>query len=346
MKINLDIFLISIIYEKMTDVKNAKNAKKFYCEKCGFVSSNKYNIEKHLSTDKHNRLINTDEKNAKKNFVCNCGKSYKHSQSLYNHKKKCSYIHLTACNYGKNNNKINNEESSDNYIMNHMVETDGDVDFKKLFIKIISENHEMKEIFIKQHSEIINENKELRNTINELIPKVGNNNKTINNTKNKFNINIFLNEKCREALSIDQFIENIEISLNNLLTTKDKGLTEGLTKIFIENMSKLSLYERPMHCTDKKRETMYIKTDGGNGGIPRWEKDEDNKEINQALRKVSHKQIQNIKQWTDRYPNYMTNDRLQEEYMKVALKCTSDIKEDKVLKKICDNVYLTDEDKK
>ena len=117
--------------------------------------------------------------------------------------------------------------------------------------------------------------------INNNILALSNNN-TIN-TKNKFNINVFLNEKCKDAISIDQFIEGIEISLKNLLTTKDKGQSEGISNIIIENMNRLSLYERPLHCTDKKRETLYIKNS-------EWEKDDTGEQINKAIKKIETKQ--------------------------------------------------------
>lgn len=145
-----------------------------------------------------------------------------------------------------------------------------------------------------------------------------------------------MNEKCKDALTIDEFVEKIEISMKNLLTTKDKGLGEGLSNIIIENMNKLSLYERPIHCTDKKRETIYIKND-------EWEKDEGKEKVNNFLKKVEHKQVKNIDQWTDEHPNYMKSDKLQDEYINLVRGCTSsmDTCKDKVIRKVCDNVYLT-----
>ena len=135
---------------------------------------------------------------------------------------------------------------------------------------------------------------------------------------------------------MNEFIEKIEISMKNLLTTKDKGLSEGLSNIIIENMNTLSLYERPMHCTDKKRETLYIKND-------EWEKDEKSEQINELLKKVEKKQMKNINKWTSKYPNYMNNELLQEEYINLVRSCTNSVDscKDKVIRKVCDNVYLT-----
>ena len=201
-----------------------------------------------------------------------------------------------------------------------IIENEQHVDYKSMFL------------------EMINENKELRKTITELIPKVGN---TINsNNKQKFNINVFLNEKCKDALSIDEFINKIEISMKNLLTTKEKGQVHGISNIIIENMNKLSLYERPMHCTDKKRETLYVKNDT-------WEKDDNKQHINKALKDVERKQMQNINVWLEQHPNYMNNTKQQEEFAKLISECGKSVDDgrEKIIKKLCDNVYLekTDE---
>ena len=202
-----------------------------------------------------------------------------------------------------------------------IIENEENVDYKSMFL------------------EMINENKELRKTITEMIPKMGNNNN--NNIKQKFNINVFLNEKCKDALSMDEFISKIEISMKNLLTTKEKGQTQGISNIIIENMNKLSLYERPLHCTDKKRETLYVKNQ-------EWEKDENKEFINKALKSVESKQLKNLNVWLDEHPNYMNNPSEQEEFAKLMSECGKSVDEgkDKIIKKLCDNVYLEKTDDK
>ena len=128
---------------------------------------------------------------------------------------------------------------------------------------------------------MIHENQELRNQVTELIPKVGN---TIN--KPRFNINIFLNEQCKDALTMNEFIDKIKVTLDDLLITKNKGLTEGVSNIFIENMNKLSVHERPMHCTDVKRETVYIKCEDeiNKNGNSKWEKDKENRKLKESIK--------------------------------------------------------------
>ena len=277
--------------------KMLKNAKNYECELCNFKCSKKSNFITHLTTLKHKRLQNNDNGIAEIiKYICDCGKEYKYRQGLYTHKKTCKGI-----------NKKDNVLLPDN-------------------------KDDMKELVLK----LINQNSELQKTIHEMIPNMGNNNNSNNtNIKQKFNINVFLNEKCKDALSMDEFIDKIEISMKNLLTTKEKGQAEGISNIIMENMNKLSLYERPLHCTDKKRETLYIKNN-------EWEKDENKQHINKALKKVEKKQFKNIQLWLDEHPNYMNNSKQQEEFAQIIRECGKSIDDsrEKVVKKLCDNVYL------
>ena len=288
----------------MTTYLSQNKECEYLCEKCKYITNNKKDFNKHLLTLKHknNEKYNENVPKIPILFTCECGKKYNHRASLYNHKKKCNVKNITI------NDECDNTK---------------DLDYKSMFLQII------------------NENKELRKTITELIPKVGNNHNTINShNKNKFNINVFLNEKCKDAISMDEFINKIEISMKNLLTTKEKGQTQGISNIIIENMNKLSLYERPMHCTDKKRETLYVKNNI-------WEKDDNKEYINKALKSVESKQLKNLNVWLEKHPNYMNNPNEQEEFAKLMSECGKSVDDgrEKIIKKLCDNVYLekTDE---
>ena len=142
-----------------------------------------------------------------------------------------------------------------------------------------------------------------------------------------------------------EFIDKIKITLDDLLITKDRGLTEGVSNIFIENMNKLSLHERPMHCTDVKRETVYIKCNGENKET-NWLQDSENTQLKEALKKVSQVQQKSLDKWTEEHPDWMDNPELQQEYMKLVKNCTDDLqenkREDKVIKRVCNKVYLGD----
>jgi len=270
---------------------------KYFCDNCDYSCSKKFLWEQHLKTIKHKRKqMETLET---KILECNiCNKNFMNRSGLWKHKKKCQII--------------NNNET-----------------------KIIEDNNKdnMKELVLK----LINQNSELQKTIHEMIPKMGNNNNinSNNNIKQKFNINVFLNEKCKDALSMDEFIDKIEVSMKNLLTTKEKGQVNGISNIIMENMNKLSLYERPLHCTDKKRETLYVKNN-------KWEKDENKEHINKALKKVESKQLKNLNVWLEEHPNYMNNSLEQEEFAQLMSECGKSVEDgrEKIIKKLCDNVYI------
>ena len=134
---------------------------------------------------------------------------------------------------------------------------------------------------------------------------------------------------------MDEFIDKIEVSMKNLLTTKEKGQVYGISNIIMENMNKLSLYERPLHCTDKKRETLYVKNN-------EWEKDDNKEHINKALKKVEKKQLKNVKKWMDSHPNYMNCPKQQEEFSELLRECGKSIDDDreKIIKNLCKEVYV------
>jgi len=294
---------------KINNFDNSKSSSQFYCEYCDYSTCRLSQYNRHILTDKHLRIINDNEKVQKQHFECNCGKKYKYDSGLSRHKKTCQHnMELSELKLEPN---INDKE-----------------DLHELVIKLLTDNQEMKK-----------ENQKLIHTITDLLPKIGNTtiSHNTNNVKHKFNINLFLNEKCKDALTMNEFVDKIEISMKNLLTTKDKGLGEGLSNIIIDNMNKLSLYERPIHCTDKKRETLYVKNE-------EWEKDDKNEQINKLLKNVEKKQMRNINKWIDEHPNYMDSELLQEQYINLIKGCTSSIDDckDKVIRKVCDNVYLTE----
>lgn len=298
----------------MYNKKVPKNEQNFCCEKCKFNTVRKSQFDRHLLTLKHKNQENynkiTTNYNKKSSYICECGKNYNHRASLYNHKKRC--------NYGKElNSELKVPKSSGEYI-----------------IQLINDNNEIKENLLRENRELRSQIQDQNKQITELLPKIGNN----NTVKQRFNINVFLNEKCRDAISMDEFIAKIEVSMKDLITTRDKGLSEGLSNIIIDNMNKLSIYERPMHCTDIKRETLYIKN------TAEWEKDEKRVLIDRLLRQVENKQMKNITKWTAEHPEYMEDEVLQQEYIDLIRNCTSDVDEcrDKVLKRVCDNVYIND----
>jgi hypothetical protein len=289
----------------MTTEKTKKNEIKYYCKSCNYVSFKKTDYNRHLLTSKHLRLQNTTnncEKNElieNKKFACECGKKYKHHSSLWSHKKKCEFI---------NNNKLS----------------------------IINENtivDELKNIIIKQQTQISKQQEQL----SELLPKIGNN--ITNNTQNnKFNINVFLNEKCKDAINMTDFVKSIEVSLQQLDFTKCNGIVNGLSKTIMDNMNKLSVFERPMHCTDIKRETLYIKDEN------EWTKDLTKEKIKKAIKKASGKNYNALQDWKEENPDFLTNDSKSEYFTKTItiIGKSGDVTEEKIIKNLCKETYIKD----
>jgi hypothetical protein len=298
--------MVIITCTKTTDVTYTCNLCNYNCAKTFLWNQHKMtakHMRKHLETDGNQKYA--------LDIQCEtCNKQFKNRSGLWKHKKLC-FIKKPIVHIDEPNN-----------------------DYKDLVVKLITENQEIRNMMLKENQELRKQLIDQGKQITGMIPLIGNNN---NNIKNKFNVQIFLNEKCKDALSIDEFIEQIDVSMKNLLATKDHGLGVGLSNIIIDNMNKLSLYERPMHCTDKKRETLYIKNN-------EWGKDKDNQQITDLLKKVENKQIKGIKKWTDEHPNFLEDEKLKEEYMNLIRGCTSSIEacKEKAIKKVCENVYITE----
>lgn len=299
---------------------------KYTCDKCNYLTCNKKDFNKHLMTRKHKNTTKYNENEikipSKTFFTCNCGKIYPYRASLYNHKKKCTFL--------KENQE--KEENQENTIID---KDDKDLNYKDMFLTMI------------------NENKELRKVITELIPNVGNNNNSHNtiNNKQRFNINVFLNEQCKDALTMNQFMDQIKITIEDLMYTKDKGISAGVSNLFIKNMNKLSLYERPIHCTDTKRETVYIKSDGEEGDSNgQWEKDTEKEKLKKAISTMTFVQSKNLKLYTEANPDWMDKQDKQDEYVLMMRECMDDIKKDnrtdKVVKKLCNSVYINGDEVK
>ena len=258
--------------------KMPKNADIYVCENCNFKCSKKSNFDKHLLTRKHKILTNPNEKMPKNAaaFQCECGKVYKHNSTLSSHKKKCTFIiEMTK-------SEIVPIQSENN-------------DYKHLLMQAMNEMKEQRQEFIdemKKKDQMLAHKDEL---MGQMIDKVGN---TTNNTSNNLNINMFLNEECKDAINFSDFIEKIEISHHDLENNAQLGFVNGITKILMDNLKQLNLYQRPIHCTDTKRETLYIKDDN------KWGKTDSDKKLEGAIQEVSRKSIGSLLQWKQNNPDY------------------------------------------
>ena len=259
--------------------KTEKNCK-YFCEKCQYMSRDKNDYNRHLSTRKHTKnttcYINAIEK-TEKNWTCNCSKIFKHYSSLARHKKGCTFA----------NNNNEKEEKAELELVED--ETKSELhQLTNLVVEVVKQNQEFQKLIIEQNQKIL-----------ELSGKGTNiNNTNCHNINNKFNLQFFLNEQCKDALNIMDFVKDLNVKLTDLETVGKLGYTEGITKIFINGLKQLDVYKRPIHCSDLKREVLYVKDQNT------WEKEnEENKKITKAIHHISHKNIQQIPIWVEQNPN-------------------------------------------
>jgi hypothetical protein len=267
----------------MMTMMTQKTAENFICEKCDFICSKKNDYEKHLLTRKHKNDDKKAPKSAEQN-VCICGKRFKYRQGLFVHRKKC-------IDYEKNGT------------------TDGLVLETEINKKIDSTtDKELKELV----KELIKQNGELVKTINEIVPKIGNTNignTNITNNNNSFNLNVFLNEQCKDALNISDFIDSLKITLEDLIFSKTNGISRGITDVMIKGLKELDIHKRPIHCTDIKRDIMYIKNED------KWLKDDNHDMMKNTIVQIADKERTALQQWAIDNPDWMDTERKQLEYL-------------------------------
>lgn len=301
--------------------KTQKNVLSYSCLKCDYNTCNKTDYTRHLATLKHKKHANDDQmmtdddpktaKNAKL-YCCACGKKYKYKQGLFVHRKVCLLNEGSNTSVETNTFPINVEyENNDSCEL-----SENDLNYKLMFI------------------EMMKQNKELQHTICELLPKVGNNNVIHNthNLTNNINVSVFLNDNCKDAMNMSDFLQTIEVGLDDLFITKKKGLVGGISNIFINHLNKIPLVQRPIWCTDKKRRRLFIKEDT-------WSEDIDNIKTTAAIKSVSYIQTKNITKYVNAKPNWIKNESDKDEYMAI-IKTTTDPIEGKT-NPIVDNLIET-----
>ena len=305
-------------------MENPKKAEpKFSCETCDYFTCDRKDYTRHLSTAKHDRLINT-KKNPQKaepdnsrQFACKCGRKYKHAPSLYNHKKSCDI----------------SIESAD--ILQPLPIID-----PNMLLNIVKQNEEFKNLLVEQNTKILEQNQqimELAKTNKTVI------NTTNNNNTNNFNLNLFLNEHCKDALNLTEFINSLKLSVSDLEETGKLGFVGGISRIFINGLKELDMYNRPLHCTDLKRETVYIKDKDT------WEKDDTQKsKMNKAIKRVANKNLLLLSEWQKQNPNYENIDSKEhDEYYNMSInalgaysKEEQEKQDEKILRNVLKEVVL------
>ena len=279
----------------MLTKKVPKSSKMYVCKSCDYNTVRESQYDRHLMTAKHKKLTLLTKKVQKssKKFICeSCDKCYKSRVGLWKHKQLCS----DAMDVSYNTVDKLALQSSEMTIQTTESNT---------VIELIRQNQEFKELIMEQNKQLI-----------ELAQKpttTNNNMNTINNNQ-KFNLNFFLNEQCKDAMNMSDFLENMQLDIEDLTETGRLGYVGGISRILVNKLREIDTYKRPLHCTDLKRETLYIRDNNV------WEKEEKSKDkLRELVDRVANKNCKTMKQWTEENPNYTVYESPEnEEFMKLS----------------------------
>ena len=319
----------------MDNEKTPKNANNFQCIFCDFKCCKKSDWDRHIIRPKHKKNKNDNEngkndnekepKNALSIYVCECGKVYKHPSGLSRHKNANRCI-------PKNNNTFLNtyltsEDESDVKMLTNLV------------LEVVKQNQEL----MVQNNETQKQNKELTNKLFEICKNGTNNTMINNNSHNKtFNLNLFLNEECKDAMNIMDFVDSLKLQLSDLENVGKLGFVEGISNIIVKNLKALDVHKRPVHCSDSKREVMYIKDED------RWEKENEEKlKLRKAIKHIAHKNSKLIPEFRAKYPDCgKSNSNKSDQYNKLVIEAMGGSgnedfdNENKIIKKIAKEVII------
>ena len=309
--------------------KSCEISHKFVCQYCDYSTSRKSSWLKHLKTKKHiskslsKPLSKMDNGKVAKRFFCECGKSYQFQSGLSKHKKKClkkdgnnlkkgttlfSNLKKGTTLFEEKISKVEELEKMENLDNNPEITSLKEElsDIKtvlKQFITQSTENHSK----LSSHLEAqLNSTKAQQTVYNNC------------NNQNNMTINVFLNEQCKDALNLTDFVQNIKVTLEDLQYTKDNGFVDGVTNIITKQLQDLKPTERPIHCSDKKRLQFYVKDDD------KWEKDVDNKKLDETIRDVKLKLPKSLSEWEKMNPSYKKDPKLMDEWMNIMAGISED----------------------
>jgi hypothetical protein len=296
--------------ETLGDKIMPKLCHRFICKVCDYYTSKKSSYNNHILSTKHKKNIKGDgleplgdkimPKLCSSKLTCEkCNKEYTSRNGLWKHKQKC--------------NKTN--EPTD----------------KEIIVEILKQNSQL----IKVNTELKKEQTDIKELVLEIVKNGTHNINTTNthtNSHNKaFNLNFFLNETCKNAMNIMDFVDSIKLQLSDLMEVGELGYVEGISKIIVKNLNNLDETIRPIHCTDKKRETMYIKDQG------QWEKDENKVKLKKVVNRVANKNIRLLPEFREKYPEYSnSSNKISDTYDKIVVEAmtSDDDKNEKIIKNI------------
>ena len=299
--------------------KNEQNEpNEYYCETCEYNCCKKYNYERHILTAKHIKTTKdtkNEELGQNEKYKCiNCNKIYKDRVGLWRHKKKC--IETIVFDSSYNEIKL----------------------LTNLVLEVVKQNQEL----LSQNNDFQKQNQELQKNVIEVIKNGTNNTTNINSNNKSFNLQFFLNETCKDAMNIMDFVDSIKIQLCDIESIGELGFVNGMSKLIIKNLNALAENMRPVHCNDPKRDSLYVK----DANV--WEKEDlDNKKIKKAIKYLSHKNICAIPEWKAKYPDCIYSDsKKSDQYNHIVVEAMGGPgdndaeKADKIVKKIAREVTI------
>lgn len=299
-----------------------KKGQLYECKACDYTTMRERDFNKHLLTRKHEKLRlleqNLEQKSpTSEKYICEkCGKIYKARNSLWYHKRGC----------GKKQKKDKEIHS--------LVKKIKTIEGK--FKMVSEENKKLKDNFktVVEGSMAVLEETKKNNKIQEtLLEKMDNQNKLINqltpniSTTNNFNINIFLNEECKNAINMSDFIKSLQIQVEDLNYTNEKGLIEGISSVMVNRLNQLQICERPIHCTDAKREILYVKDNDS------WEKEDENTTVKNSIADILHKQRVAMDTWISENPDWEKTEAGKNAYLNLVRTIMSNDLDSEISKK-------------
>ncbi len=282
----------------MKQENSFSTSNEFYCLKCDFKCNKKGDWNRHVLTKKHKTeyIVKNKQPIVKKTmqYACYCGTILKSRTTIWRHKNNCNQQTKNVDIFDKSNNfdTFENNKNTENISSN-------------LIIKLLSQNNDLHQMLIEQNKQIFELTKEVK--------VVNNTTNNTTNNNNNFNLQVFLNDTCKDAVNLVDFVESLQLQLNDLEETARLGYSEGVTRIFINGLNELDVNKRPIHCSDAKRETLYIKDQD------EWTKDDTNKtKLSKAIKTVGRKNIQQIFEWQKKNPEYKDPESKQnDKYLKM-----------------------------
>jgi hypothetical protein len=311
-----------------------KNPNLYICKNCHYKTYNKKDYKKHLSTQKHKNLTNPNNTylaNPIKIHNCLCGKKYKHSSTLSAHKKKC----------------VVDDEDKNTILDNNLTQNSSEVvHLTTLVMKLMNTNEELQKKQNEFQQQTLDMQKQNQDFQSKILDVYKNSNITHNNSNNNnshshnktFNLQVFLNEDCKDAMNLSEFVNSLQLQLSDLDNMGKLGYTEGISKIIMTEMNDLEQTKRPVHCSDIKREILYVKDED------KWEKEQPNHpKLNKAIRKIEQKNFGLMGEWQAEHPTYMeSTSEENNEFLKLISQTVNGTPDNinKVIKKIAKEVII------